>query len=263
MTKKLEWKEAIISVLQERNEPMHYSEISEVIADKKLRKNLGATPAQTVGATLSTSVLREDSPFVKVGRGRYILKSTKRQKNKTPKIEEAREPVEEAGFINAFGMYWARNKVLWTHTPKILGRQQTESTTVDFCGQKGVYLLYDGHKVVYVGRTTDQPLGVRLKQHIDDRLNGRWDRFSWFGIYSVKESGSLNDKEQISYSLPMLIATMEAILIEGLEPPQNRKRGDDFRAIEYLQVEDESIAKKREMELMETIKKKVFSHTQG
>jgi hypothetical protein len=38
-----------------------------------------------------------------------------------------------------------------------------------------------------------------------------------------------------------LIATMEAVLIEGLEPRQNRKRGDDFQAVEFLQVEDPAV----------------------
>ncbi|MDI1229168.1 MAG: HTH domain-containing protein [bacterium] len=259
MAKMMGWKEAIIQVLEDRNEPMHYSEISEVIADKKLRKKLGATPAQTVGATLSTSILHADSPFKKVGRGRYILKDAKKIKSKPTKKATVREPIEEAGFINAFGMYWAREKVLWSNNPKILGRQQTQSTAVNFCNQKGVYLLYDGHKVVYVGRTTEQPIGLRLRQHIDDRLNGRWDRFSWFGIYSVTEAGELDSNDEIQFSLHNLIATMEAVLIEGLEPPQNRKRGDDFRAIEYLQVEDDAISRKRDLELFEVLKKKMLT----
>jgi hypothetical protein len=38
---------------------------------------------------------------------------------------------------------------------------------------------------------------------------------------------------------------MEALLIEGLEPPQNRKRGDDFRAKEFIQAEDPRIEKTR------------------
>lgn len=36
-------------------------------------------------------------------------------------------------------------------------------------------------------------------------------------------------------SLATLVATLEALLIEVLEPPQNRRRGDDFNAIEYIQ----------------------------
>ena len=164
---------------------------------------------------------------------------------------------DDTGLINAFGMYWSRNNVLWTSTPRILGQQQPGSASVDFCNQKGVYLLYVGRAVVYVGRTTDQPLGVRLRQHIVDRLNGRWDRFSWFGVYSVEENGSLKTATVVGYDLTMLIVTMEALLIEGLEPPQNRKRGDDFRAVEFLQVEDPEIQKTQIVKLMDELKKKL------
>lgn len=38
---------------------------------------------------------------------------------------------------------------------------------------------------------------------------------------------------------------MEALLIEGLEPPQNRRRGDDFDGVEYLQAEDQRIKTER------------------
>jgi hypothetical protein len=173
-----------------------------------------------------------------------------------PALPQPEEP-DETGLINAFGMYWARQSVLWVSPPRILGQQQTESTPVDFCNQKGVYLLHDGRAVVYVGRTTEQPLGIRLRQHVSDRLNGRWDRFSWFGVYSVSEAGVLNTHAEASFNLEMLIATMEALLIEGLEPPQNRKRGDDFRAVEFLQVEDPDIQKKQILQLMEELKKKL------
>ena len=42
-----------------------------------------------------------------------------------------------------------------------------------------------------------------------------------------------------------MVATVEAVLIEGLEPGQNRKRGDDFQAIEFNQVEDPEVEKQR------------------
>lgn len=46
-----------------------------------------------------------------------------------------------------------------------------------------------------------------------------------------------------------IIVTLEALLIEGLEPRQNRKRGDAFRAVEYLQVEDPELVKKNKKQL--------------
>jgi hypothetical protein len=47
---------------------------------------------------------------------------------------------------------------------------------------------------------------------------------------------------------------MEALLIEGLEPPQNRKRGEDFRAVEYLQMKDPKIGKHEMEKLLDKIK---------
>jgi len=102
-----------------------------------------------------------------------------------------------------------------------------------------------------VGRATDQRLGKRLYQHTLDRLNGRWDRFSWFGLLKVTDDAKLVEKDSASLSADTLIATMEALLIEGLEPSQNRKRGDDFRAVEYLQVRDPELQKKEQAALLE------------
>lgn len=222
----LSWRDAVLQVLRTSAEPMHYTEIAETISEQDLRTALGATPASTVNATISTSIQNEgqQSPFVRVGRGIYSLRPTTARPAPTLAAPEAEEP-DDTGLINAFGMYWARANVLWTPTPRILGQQQPGSTPVDFCGQRGVYLLHDGRAVVYVGRTTDQPLGVRLRQHTIDRLNGRWDRFSWFGVYPVAESGALTTSAVGTYDLEMLIVTMEALLIEGLRAPAESEAG--------------------------------------
>ena len=54
-------------------------------------------------------------------------------------------------------------------------------------------------------------------------------------------------------TLTRVIATMEAVLIEGLEPRQNRKRGDDFQAAEFSQVEDPEIERQRQSAVMKQI----------
>lgn len=270
------WLEAIIKVLQENGEPMHYTEIAAAISGQQLRVDLGATPATTVNTYISTSINNnaENSPFIRVERGRYALRpngnaAAQNQfleqgqllEEQIQRLEEQAQPAieqsDETGLINAFGMYWSRENILWNTNPKILGQQQPGSKAVDFCNQKGVYLLYDGRTVVYVGRTTDQPLGVRLRQHINDRLNSRWDRFSWFGVFPIDNNGELALQNNPRYDLTSLIVTMEALLIEGLEPPQNRKRGDDFRAVEFLQVEDPEIQKTQIINLMDELKKKL------
>jgi hypothetical protein len=224
------------------------------IIDQKLRKDVGATPASTVSANLAWSLKHEPdkTPFERVDRGLYILRPfqvnsgvANSEASKQAPPEAAQEAVEEsAGIIQAFGMFWRRDLVEWINNPGLLGQQQG-AKEVDFCDQRGVYLLHDSQRVVYVGQASDQPLGRRLSQHTADRLNGRWDRFSWFGIRRVTAEGKLVDVDLKNLSLSDIITTLEALLIEGLEPPQNRKRGEDFSAVEYLQVEDPVLKKKQ------------------
>jgi len=242
---------------------MHYSDITNQIAKEELREDLGATPANTVAAVIALSLQKEGakSPFIRVSRGIYGLRSFAASPPAAVlnEIEETTSP--ETGVINAFGMYWDRTKVSWTGgNPRILGQQQTNAAQVDFHAQKGVYLLHDAQGVVYVGRVTDRALGKRLQEHTIDRLSGRWTRFSWFGVYRVNPDGSLA-AAKLSTALDMdtVIATMEAVLIEGLEPRQNRRRGDDIQAFEYLQVEDPDLVKNRKValarELLESVQK--------
>jgi len=141
-------------------------------------------------------------------------------------------------------MFWRKEAVEWVARPKLLGMQQIGATPVDFCEQLGVYLLYDGREVIYVGRTTDRPLGKRLYEHTIDRMSARWDRFSWFGLLPVSSGGKIGSLPE-TYSAAKLIPALEAILIEALEPRQNRKRGDGLTAVEYLQVVDPAIEKKK------------------
>jgi len=256
----LSWRDSITAVLKDSADPLHFTEIARRVAEKGLRKQFGATPAASVAAELSTSLKGdgESSPFEKVSRGIYRLRQ--HEGGQTAAAEAAEAEVEEAepetGLINAFGMYWRRENVLWSQ-PKLFGQQQVGSTAVNFTGQRGVYLLHDRREVVYVGRTTDQNLGRRLKDHTTDRLSGRWDRFSWFGVLPVEENGELAASPSEAFNLNNLIATMEALLIEGLEPPQNRRRGDDFNAVEFSQVLDPEIEKRRKKELMDEIKTKL------
>lgn len=249
------WHDAIVEVLREANEPMHYTEIADAIAERGLKKDLGPVPARSVSATIA-AMLNDD--VIRVKRGYYALPVAE---HALPILQDGVETEAEApdvGFINAFGMYWERDQVVWNNkSGRMLGQQASGSSPVNFWNQRGVYLLYDGHEVVYVGRTTEQALGTRLKQHVSDRLKGRWDRFSWFGIFPPNDAGDVNTTAPSKYGTDMLIATMEALLIEGLEPPQNRKRGDDFRAVEFLQVEDPELRKHQVLQLFDELKNKL------
>ena len=247
----LTWRQAIDRVLADSSEPLHYGEITNRIMAAGLRKNLGATPAATVNAQLAESIKHDgaSSPYVRVARGIFTLKASARPSEgngETPSSGIGQSDDREAQYdvVSSFGMFWRRDAVEWKAAPKLLGMQQLGATPVDFCRQLGIYLLYDGREVIYVGRSTERPLGRRLFEHNFDRFSARWDRFSWFGLLPVSSTGALGELPE-SYESAKLMPALEAILIEALEPRQNRKRGDDLGAVEYLQQVDAEIEKRR------------------
>lgn len=56
MSVELTWRKAIDKVLGSSPTPLHYNEITERIISDGLRENLGATPAATVNAQISSSI---------------------------------------------------------------------------------------------------------------------------------------------------------------------------------------------------------------
>ena len=219
------WIDAICEVLAKASEPMHYRDIAEWVVNENMVDHKGSAPAAVAASILSThmSTERETSRVTRLGRGLYTLA------NKPISDDAAKDVI-----IACFGMFWEREPIDWRTMPQISGVQFVGSDSVDFCNQRGVYLLYDSREVIYVGRTTDRPLGQRLSEHTRDRLRTRWNRFSWFGLLPVGDSGTLGDLPG-SFSSSIMISTLEAVLIEALEPRQNRKRGDDMAAVEYIQ----------------------------
>jgi hypothetical protein len=240
------WRDAIIDVLRRQSAAMHYADIAERIVSDGLRQSVGATPAATVSSTITTSLNNEGdrSPFQRVARGEYILRAavstnTPGLPSAVPASEDEETDVLE-GPVQAFGMFWDRARVRWITTPSIFGRQQIGADVVNVAGQRGIYLLHDVREVIYVGRCTDRPLGVRLYEHTFDRLKTRWNRFSWFGLCPVNDDGSLANPRS-GHNPDQVIAAMEALLIEALEPAQNRRRGDGFTAVEFIQGEDPEV----------------------
>jgi len=252
MPTQLTWKEAIQRVLASSSSPLHYDEITERIIAAGLRTSLGATPSATVNALIAASIKHKGSasPFVRVAKGTYTLANPGSGGDSptpdalTPSVPGSDESEEQYEIVSSFGMFWRRDAVQWSSSAKLLGMQHPGATPVNFNGQLGIYLLYDVREVIYIGRTTDRPLGRRLYEHTADRLAARWDRFSWFGLLPVSSEGTLGALPA-TYDAAKIIPALEAILIEALEPRQNRKRGDDLSAVEYIQREDPEIVKQR------------------
>ncbi len=243
------WKSAIITVLTECKEPLHYSEITERIMTRGLKTTSGATPDATVNAQISASIKHDgaNSPFLRVAKGTFTLRSVGAEAQQS--VTEVEVEISDT-VIHAFGIHWQREHVVWRRQPRLFGRQQVAAKSVDFSAQRGVYVLSDHHTVIYVGRAVERDLGQRLYEHTLDRLSGRWDRFSWFGLYSVSDAGKLEEKS-LTPTFASIVSAFEAILIETLEPPQNRRRGDDFTAVEYIQDIDPEL---REQELQSTLR---------
>jgi hypothetical protein len=255
MKKQLKWRDAIAQILSQSPEALHYQELTNRIIEAGLRKDLGATPAATVSAQL-TSAIRDEGEacqWQKVGRGLYVWKGSSAASGGGPPTDApvVDSELESQTVISSFGMFWSRQAIEWTASPKILGMQQIGAEPVDFSKQLGIYLLYDGREVIYVGRATDRPLGRRLYEHTLDRLATRWDRFSWFGLLPVSDDGKLGTMAG-SFAGSIIIPVLEAVLIEAVEPRQNRKRGDDLAAVEFIQKHDPEIQKKLIKQSLET-----------
>ena len=263
----LKWKDAIAKVFEEEKKALHYTVIAELIAQRGYRKSLGATPQDTVSANITTDINtnKENSIFAKVDKGIYILRKflddrslqitgdTETSISTTKKTSSDRIKI-----INGFGIYWNRNLVHWKTTPDLLGIQQIGASEVNFKDQIGIYLLHDSRETIYVGQAIDQPLGQRLKTHTYDRLGGRWDRFSWFGLRPVDENAKLQtDIKFENLSIQDIGDILEAILIESIEPRQNRKQGNLFFGLEYLQQEAPEIKKKLKEQLLKELTDKL------
>ena len=260
MAQNLKWRQAIDAVLAASPTPLHYKDITERIIAEGYRTDLGATPAATVNAQISALIKKEGAtaPYIRVAKGTFTL--ARKTSIQTPTmaagpadaVDDPDDTEEQYDIITSFGMFWRRNAIEWSSKPKLLGMQQIGATPVDFANQLGIYLLYDGREVIYIGRTTDRPLGRRLYEHTLDRMGARWDRFSWFGLLPVSDRGDLGQLPD-TYDAGKLIPALEAILIEALEPRQNRKRGDDLAAVEYIQQEDPEIRKRKTRAILEDV----------
>ena len=243
MTSEMTWEEAILTVLQDAGQPLHYQRITEIIGERRLRNVAVSTPANTVNSILNRIVNdEEDSRIHRVGRGIFeVMDSSdsllELSLEDDVDLTEGNEDSEVR--VHAFGLYWDKDKVHWGRGGALQGRQSDAADIVDFSNQQGVYLLYKERSIIYVGRS-ERGLYGRLRSHVRDAKGPRWDRFSWFGFRAVDEDGNLDEMPNET-SMGNLITMLEATLIETLEPPVNGQRGE-LMGVLYEQVTDPIIA---------------------
>lgn len=179
-----------------------------------------------------------------------------------------------AGFIKFYGLYWKRTflshglcgvPVGWIGKGKISPGFDRSNLKMDFSSQKGVYILYDSSlNPVYAGQagisrsnatSRGQTIGNRLQEHSTGPYRNGWSLFSWFGFLSTDKislkaaSSDARMKPKWTYEqvaspkadsdqLNDLLASFEAILIEGFAPRFNA-RGGDLKGALYVNQHEE------------------------
>jgi hypothetical protein len=146
--------------------------------------------------------------------------------------------------IRAYGQFWNPDIIDWgkqgpQNKGKLLGdvRFSTGKIAIDFWEARGVYVLYDRFKSIYVGKALDTSLGYRLRSHLSDRLAGRWDMFSFFSVSTVnKTTRNTRAPGQRQITQGVTINTLEALAILVADPSLNRKRERFQDAHEAIQT---------------------------
>ena len=145
--------------------------------------------------------------------------------------------------VTSFGIYWER-EAEWSPT-RLYGEHLPDSANkkkhgaVNFAKQHAVYLLHHDREIVYVGRTVE--LAERLQEHTrSPTLHSRWNRFSWFGFRTVIHDGNGGRLGEVhlpsGFSICDLMSVIESVLIEAVEPRNNRQGGTGFNDRAYGQM---------------------------
>jgi hypothetical protein len=154
-----------------------------------------------------------------------------------------------AEIIEAYGLFWDAANVDWGkggNAKALWGipAWQKNAEPINFASQVGIYVLYEGHQMIYVGQVGSgrATLFGRLRRHHHDAIAGRWDRFSWFGLCSVRADGNLGNPKKIERAtLATILNKMEAVLIAAAEPVLNKQGGKFGKFRRYVQVRDEDL----------------------
>lgn len=158
--------------------------------------------------------------------------------------------------IQSYGLFWKANEIDWypgkgARTFRLLGRRGVRVPNLeiaDFMHQQGIYILYGNFGPYYVGLTKRQGLGKRLKDHHEDHLAEKWDRFSWFGFCNLRSTDKTTGLRPIK-PLPKIrlgdpndaIGDIEALLIKAMNLTNIRQMNfhgaDEWKQIEENRIE--------------------------
>ena len=224
------WIDAIIKVLENTKNPMHYTKIWDVIRDKHYRE---CEPDSNPEIKVNINIQQNKDKIVPFGdRGYYILK--KHLDANIKKYLEQNLPSQQS-IISAYGRIWSRAKFAQNNYT-LIGKlaNSKKSPQIDLSTERGIYVLYDGYKIVYVGQTKN-PIAKRLKSHIK-KNNKQWDSFSWYGIDPVMDNGQICKEKVFCRNSSDLLDALEAAMILAATPCHNKTRGNHVKGQEYIQI---------------------------
>ena len=206
---------------------------------KRERRNLGRrSPAERVGLDTGSLVAGPSYGDMECAKD-FVVSSAEKNTNTSDNLEKL--------LVQCFGIRWRRNLADFGrpgHGQKgsLIGFRVDDKnrTQVDFWAQTGVYALYDGPELVYVGRATkgDDSLGKRLAAHNRDPARAdRWTAFSWFGFRRVNLDGNLQSTRLPGRHIGAeeSAKVFEGLLIEFLSPRLNNRGGDLAHVPRYAQ----------------------------
>ena len=147
---------------------------------------------------------------------------------------EAKEKI----LFTHYGLHWSECNVFWSTSKKKKGglrgvekRSKKSEEGRDFNDYIGIYCLYDGTRLLYVGEAglgNSSTIYNRLSHHRSDHLADAWDEFSWFG--REKTSNDAVSKTIQSFQ------QLEALLIAVTDPGSNKQSGTFGGAMQFFQA---------------------------
>jgi hypothetical protein len=154
--------------------------------------------------------------------------------------------------VTSFGLFWRADEIEWFPGKGVknefrllgrIGKNRPSIRIADFRRQQGIYILFDEYGPAYVGLAKGDRLGARLRDHLSDHLEGKWDRFSWFGFNPVDvtpdDGGVLGLNEPnggMTDDTSTTIGDLEALLIAAMGPKLNQQKMRFDKAEKWEQV---------------------------
>lgn len=243
--------EAAVYVMKLTRHPMNHRAIVDICERLGLYRPESKDKYQTMQGSLHQEIKKgERSRIIKVDRGVFYLKGQEESDqvkglSLNPTIySKTYSPSEnidtdlypdDLGPLRACGADFIRNNVDWEGDKKIECLSSEGGRIVNLYDHVGVYILYLGSVPVYVGRSDKGCIGDRLRTHTTSEKCNSWDRFSIYSMGISRDIDNIPD-QLIKFSILNQIVTLEAVLIDVLNPKLNSKRGDYINRVRCTQL---------------------------